>query len=149
MEIKLNKKQYKAMLKALYLSSIVLKAYRPKMMEKEIEQEKMLVELLANAGEFGLGHWVRVGNAGKMELTEEKEFDIYEAMEEFEQLTFWNELAYRLAQRDVEEVLSDEDILSMEIQKELDMEMEIQEKYEQEFNDNGLQNLRLISPKNN
>lgn len=149
MKFEINKKEYKALLKGLYLASAVLKSYRPELAEKEIVQEKLLKKLLEKAKDFELDHWVRKTNNQETLFNEEKEFEIYESIQEYEALIFWNELSYRLAERDLEEVLSEEDILAMSVGEELDKELEIQEKYEEEFVENGLQNLRLIHPEMN
>lgn len=155
MELNLTKKQYEAMVKSLYLSSAVLRSYRPdpelekQEVEEELEQEKLLEQLLKQAPQYDLAHWIRTDEDGKTVLTIEKEFSIYEQLEQFEALSFWNNLAENLAQRDLEEVLSDDDLMAMDLGEELEKELKIQEKYETEFIENGLQNLRLINPEHN
>ena len=146
MNLEINKKEYKTIIKSLYWASTVLKSFRPGMEDKEVNQDKLLKKLLPEAGQFEMWHWIKKDKKGQTILREEKEFDLYEVVEEFEILAFWNNLAQRLAQRDLEEVLSDEDILSMTLGDELDKEYEIQQKYEEEFVENGLQNIRLIHP---
>ncbi len=150
MKLNLNKEQYQALIKSLYLCSAVLKSYRPKSEEEdELVEEKLLEQLLQQAGQFDLAHWIRTDEEGKTILTIEEEFTMYEQLEEFEALSFWYNLAENLAQRDLEEVLSDEDLLKMELGDELEKEQQIQDKYEEEFLENGLQNLRLINPEHN
>lgn len=131
------------------MAGAILKSYRQDLSQTEIPTEKLLKQLLARATEFDLEHWISINKKGEVLFAEEKEYDIYDKIQQYEKLTFWHELPYRLAERDLEETLNEDDLMAMSIEEELDMEMNIQKKYEQEFRENGLQNLRLVKSSDN
>ena len=56
MQIEINKKEYKSLIKSLYWASAVLKSYRPKMVDKEINEEVLLKRLLGLANQFEMEH---------------------------------------------------------------------------------------------
>jgi hypothetical protein len=65
---------------------------------------------------------------------------------EFENNTFWDELMKRLAERDlIEEIGSEEEYYKMDTIKRINLQETVQEKYLNEFQENGIKNICLKS----
>ncbi len=144
-EITFNKKQLKTLIKSLFLANIVKSAYRPEEIDKTSKEEKLLIALLKHAATLGFSHWATPENK-TLRLEAMKGMEIYEDIQIFEALAFWNNLAEQLAERDMEELYGDAQHLEMSMGDSLNKEMDMEKKYIEEFEENGLQNLRLINP---
>lgn len=143
-DLSLDKKQLKLLIRSLALADFVRTSYQPDKVNKNTKEKKLLSQLLQHAGRMGFGHWVKGVKTPK--LDDMKEMDFYEDIQIFEALSFWNTLAQQLAERDMDEIYGDAQHLEMKISESLDKEMDLQDKYLEEFDENGLQNLRLINP---
>ena len=122
---------------------------RPSEIDKPSKSMVLLEKLLPHLIEAGSAHWLAKKENGGYKLKEEKEFEFYEEIQIFENLSFWSNLANRLAERDVEEAAGDEYYSTETFASELQAEMDIEDKYNEEFENNGLTNLRLIHPELN
>ena len=142
--ISFDKKQLKLLIKSLALADFVRTSYQPDKIHKNTKEKKMISYLLQFADQMGFGHWVR--GVKNPKLDDMKEMDFYEDIQVFEALSFWNTLAQQLAERDMDEIYGDAQHLEMKISESMDKELDIQDKYLAEFDQNGLQNLRLINP---
>ena len=143
-EISLDKKQLKLLIRSLALANFVRTSYQPDKVNKSTKENKLLRRLLTYAEQLGFGNWATSGP--KPKLKDMKEMDFYEDIQVFEALAFWNILGEQLAERDMEENYGDEQHLEMSLGESLNKELDIKDRYMDEFEENGLQNLRLIKP---
>ena len=143
-EISLNKKQLKLLIRSLSLANFVRTSYQPDKVNKSKKEIKLLRQLLSYAAQLGFSSWAT--NGPKPKLKELKEMDFYEDIQIFENLAFWNILGEQLAERDMEEIYGDDQHLEMSLGESLNKELDIKDRYMEEFEENGLQNLRLIKP---
>ncbi len=144
-QIILNKKQLKLLIKSLYLADVVKTSYCPDKLKKISKEKKLMAEFLPLAIEMGFGHWMKSFNPP--ELDDLKEMDIYEDIQIFENLSFWSNLSQLLAERDLEELYGVE--VHLDLEKSLKKELDLEDSYSKEFEENGLLNLRLIRPTEN
>lgn len=147
MEIRLSltKAQYKALISLASWGMYLRTAYRLDPQDRRYPHgEEVMNEILKHFESYALVDWVKV-EKGQVLLDELKEMELYETVQEYDELFFWNSLAERLALRDIEEKYDDEDILSMSIVEELNEQDEIERSYLDEFEEHGLENFRLAS----
>ncbi|MDO8504409.1 MAG: hypothetical protein Q7S36_00975 [Candidatus Liptonbacteria bacterium] len=101
-EVKFSKAQFFALMKAVYLGNWVANATRTKRTEKEYEELESYI--FSHAAEFGFGKYVDDEPAGGREYFPNREFEegtgVDKLHEEYDNETFWEELAERLGERD-------------------------------------------------
>lgn len=76
-------------------------------------------------------------------FTQKKEFEIHEVIDEYDNDTFWDELPMRLARRDLEINHTTEELKNMSDDERMKKLYDREEVYQDEFEENGLKNLRL------
>jgi|UniRef100_A0A7C6E9Y0 hypothetical protein len=145
MEIKLTKKQYENLLRLVYLGNWVINSIRPpdELIEKYEELEQYIFSLAESAG---LGKYVVFAKEDNRfyptpELEEDPELCQY--LEEYDTRTFWDELIYRLARRDLIRHYGIDEIKKMDPKERIVKESRFIEKYAQEFEKHGIEYLRL------
>ena len=113
----------------------------PDLSLKEIEQH-----IYANAKEFDLENMVDFDDTHKKFLPSAKfEDEMSTLIQEYDDFTFWDELAWQMAERDFAKKFDHAQILCMtdeEIFREKNL---IADRYFDEFSTNGLENLKLES----
>ena len=146
MKINFTKKEYQTLLETVYLADWVLHAHLEKKTEETREYRDLEQKILGRANEFGMENYVE-HNVKTNENFLNKEFTtankIVRHIEEFENATFWEELLERLARRDFVREYGEEAILNMPIGERFEKEMFIQQKYDKEFEKNGLEHLKV------
>ena len=75
----------------------------------------------------------------------EEETQVRDFIEEYEDASFWEELTFRLADRDIDRKMNGKPPKNFE--EHVAMFTKIQSKYEEEFEKNRLENLELVSAK--
>lgn len=144
MTIELSEKQYRILVKAIYWAEWLKN--NDKMEEEFDEEGNEIFDLeqyvFSHAKEFNCNDLVDPKTVeGEFLPTAELEDQAMDAILEYEDYVFWSELAERLAQRDLEELPQDERSPVMEyVQAE-----ELADKYMEEFEKKGLENLRLVN----
>jgi hypothetical protein len=147
MKINFTKKEYQTLVEMLLAADWVITGHE----DEEREETKPYRELRKKV----LSHHEEMGMAEAFAYSEQEdeyfETAAYEAsaphmrfIEEYTEQVFWEELASRLAARDLaaEETLVVEGARSEE--ERLTRLFEVNERYEEEFSENGLANLRLV-----
>jgi hypothetical protein len=147
MKINFTKKEYQTLVEMLLVADWVITGHE----EEERETTKPYKELRKKV----LSHHKEMGMADAFEYSPEHdeyfETAAYEAngphmrfIDEYDEQVFWEELATRLAHRDIaaEETLSVKEPLGeTELTKKL---VELIARYEEEFAENGLDNIRFV-----
>jgi hypothetical protein len=148
MKINFNKEQYEVLIKAVYLGNWMVNS-----MEEESSNEKYnSIEeyVLSFAKDFGLEQYADYTEGEKkycpsQELEDDPEID--EQIHRYDDYTFWDKLIYNLARRDLTRKYGDRPVAKMPPEELLNKEQPFIEKYEKEFEDNGLNNLMIKPPK--
>ncbi|HZK52740.1 MAG TPA: hypothetical protein VFC84_00850 [Desulfosporosinus sp.] len=147
MKINFTKKEYVKLLDVLYIADWIMNAFHSEERVETKEYKDLEQNLFRFAKTFGVDDLITLDSGGG-EFMPTKEFEeespALEFIEEYEVESFWDELIGQLAKRDLilkhgpqimKLVFEDEDI-----NRELET---LEEKYAQEFKENGLSNLRL------
>jgi hypothetical protein len=138
--ITLTKEEISILLKLVYTGSFVLKPEDDT--EKTIDDliQKILLVAKVNKAYRGIEYNQEIN---EYMLTEKAEEAIEEEFEEFVEESFWEELLFRLGQRDLIKEVGEKEYRKMEEKELEERQEEVEEKYREEFEKNGIRNLRL------
>ncbi len=147
MKVEFTKEQYASLMKLVYLGNYMANGNR---MDDEVIDDFNDLEdyIFGKAKEAGLERYVDEGTnedegdpiAYPSELLDE---EVSEYIEEFESQIFWDELIDLLTKRDMIKKYGEDKLEAMEIEDLISKESEIYDKYAEEFNDKGIENLYL------
>ena len=142
MTINLTPKQYRSLLKAIYWAGWMKSAMKTEMDAEGMEIEALQQHIYSNTEQFQTQDWVTyVEELEGYYPTQTMEAAVHPVIDEFENDSFWDELINRLAQRDTlkkhrMDNIQEPAVFLAKLQPFL-------EKYEDEFERNGLENLRV------
>jgi hypothetical protein len=144
MNITGTKEEFKTLLELIYAGNILVNGMRSKE-ERVQEYAQMEQQVFAMAKDFELEGMVAYSEEFQeyMPTAEYEEEGIDEYIDAYDTHVFWEELVMRLARRDALNYAGDID-QTITKQKLSEMQMQLEEKYEEEFEENGLANLKLI-----
>lgn len=145
MKIEFTKEQFENLIKLVYLGNWMANANRTG--DKIKKYENLEDYVFSFAKDFGLDEYVDDEDAAKGKFFPtrffEEETDVDEIRDEYEDDTFWNELPDRLGERDFFKKYSQEEREKM-TQKERFLKMqECVIKWEEEFEENGIERLGM------
>src|SRR6266566_4067134 len=110
--IELTKKQFKALLKAVYLGNWMANAQRVD--DKKKDYESIEDYIFSLAPQFGFDKYMDHDETDDYPTGYfEETTDVDELHDEYDEETFWNELADRLGERDFFEKYTKEEIVNM------------------------------------
>jgi hypothetical protein len=145
MELKLTKSQYETLLRLVYLGNAVANDYRTDDIDAETDALESLI--FGKAHEAGLGKYAEFDEGeGRTFPTQAAEEAWNPDLDDYRNDVFWDELEYRLADRDLSERYGEGYDRTMEMAEIERLENEIVEKYYQEFAKNGVKNLMIVRP---
>jgi hypothetical protein len=145
MDLKLNKSQYETLLRMVFLGNWVINGFKDK--GKETATDDLENYLYAKARDFGLGDRIVYDeDADAHFLTAEHEEPLLEELDAYKNDVFWDELMYRLADRDLVARFGEDNVDSMNPDERTKLENELADQYYKEFDANGLDNLKLVRP---
>jgi hypothetical protein len=142
-KIAFNPLLFKQLLQVIYLGRWMAASHRddPDISLKEIEQH-----IYAHAKDFGLEQLIDFDSTHKKYLPSAAfEEEMSSTIQEYDDFTFWDELAWQMAERDFDRKFDHAQILCMtddEIFREKNL---IADRYFDEFSTKGLENLKLIN----
>lgn len=147
MNIECSREQFKTLMDLVYAGNLLINGNRSQ--ENRISQyeemEQMIYKLaVAN----GFTDYIEYSEEYKEYMPthqyEEDEFNDY--IDAYDTAVFWEELVMRLARRDALNYAGDvnPDVTKAELKK---MQMELEEKYEDEIERNGIMNLKIVTLK--
>lgn len=141
MKIDMTEEQYKTLLKMVYLGNWMVNSIKSEP-EKEFEDFEQHVFSLAK--DFGFSTYVGFDGEGKAYFpTEvfEEETGVVDMIGEYNMYTVWEELVLALSKRDLIAEYGDEKAEGMTEEELMEKEYPLILKYEEEFRENGFENL--------
>jgi flagellar motor component MotA len=152
MKVDLSEKEYRVLLDILYIAEWVLTACKVERDPRVEKYEEIVQRFYSLAEEMGCEKLMEFDDhLGKFFPTRKYEDSSKSMMfvEEFEEDTFWDELVHRLSYRDViNHVGGIAKLKELPLQKQFELEAPFEQKYYEEFEKNGLNNL-IIEGKEN
>lgn len=146
MENKLTKKQYKSLLRALdvagFIYGIMGDTVDKKYKKQSKENDDLIDEILKYADQFGQTAFVEKFE-GKNVLSDDYSNKILEDIAEFEEYVFWDNLVSKLSLKGMHEKYSPEEIEKMEEMDFLKGIWELEEKYHEILEKDGIDNFEL------
>lgn len=148
MQITLTKEQYKDLTKMVYLGDWMINAIRSGAPGDELIQKYRDLEqyIFSFVREVELEDWIMFDEGLKRFFpTAEFEWnpEIKKYHNEYDNDTFWEELVHRLAERDFVKHYGEEKIKKMAPRERFEKEEPFLEKYDREFVENGIENLKI------
>lgn len=144
-EIKLTKKEYGDLLDLVYLGEWMINGIR--LHGEEIQKyENILQHIYSHAGDAGLKNLIEfIEEHNEFSPTKEFEEDleINQYMDEYDDENFWDELVDRLARRDFIKEYGEDAVKKMSWDERIEKEHPFIEKYEEEFEEDGIENLKI------
>ncbi|OGQ48135.1 MAG: hypothetical protein A3I09_04505 [Deltaproteobacteria bacterium RIFCSPLOWO2_02_FULL_47_10] len=143
MQIELTKDEYRRLLIMASIGNIVINGYRTDDIIEEFE--KMMNHLCKYAKDFGETEFVDSKPDEKGIYWETIRLDDvgHEYLDEYDDEAFWEELADRLASREMEKQHGKGGLAKMSKEESLKKFWEIEEMFNEEFYNNGIDNLQL------
>lgn len=144
MKIECTKEEFRTLLDLVYAGNILINSTRSQ--EERIEEyAQMEQKIFALAKSFGLEDLIEYdeefGEYMPTHEFEESEFNEY--IDEYDTRVFWEELIMRLARRDALNYVGDVDPEMTKAQLK-EMQLGLEEKYEEEIEANGIANLKIV-----
>lgn len=148
MKIDFTKKEYRLLLDLLSIADWVMSAHKTDPDERVTPYAALQQKIFSLAAEFGCDDLISYDEslAGYYPTVAfENESDDQIFIEEYDEDCFWDMLAGRLAQRDLVDELGPDAFLETEPAERMTMEDKHADKYLDEFEANGIMNLRITS----
>lgn len=147
MNIELTPEQYRTLLKTIFIANWILPDEIDEEHSDSIEKFQNLFQtVLVKAGDFGAKDLVEYDEESKEHILGHEmdhDSDLMHVLEEFNDRNFWEELLYRLVSRDMIEKFGEKTLEEMEPEERMEKEQDFFDRYGDEFETNGLDNLRL------
>ena len=144
MKINFTKRQYEDLMKLVYLGAWMINSHRTDNIEDRYEELEQYI--LSFSEEFGAEKYVEFDEELNRFFTTrefEEETEIEQYKEEYDDNTFWDELIYRLARRDLIKTYGEAAVFTMTTDELLDKEQPFIDRYELEFERYGIDNLEI------
>ena len=145
MKIECTKEEFKVLLDMVYAGNILINSMRSQ--EEKIEEYANMEQFfLSKAKEYGLENIAEYDEEYSEYIPtreyEDEDFNGY--IDEYETRVFWEELIMRLARRDALNYAGDvdQDITKAALKE---MQLKLEDKYEEEIEANGIMNLKVIT----
>ncbi len=145
MKINLSKKQYRTLVKLIYLGTWLANAHRTDDIIEEFEELEQYI--FSFCKDFGMENDFEYDESLKrFYLTDEfiENSGIDKLIDEYNLDTFWEELIHMMADKDLLETYGEKGLKEMDIEKLTEKKILLLDLYEKEFSENGIKNLRVI-----
>jgi hypothetical protein len=143
MKMNITKTQYEQLLKLVYMGLWVADVLDEDQ-EREFYETEQLI--LSSAKDFGLGGYVEYAEDSREHLFSQ-EFEetsgVMEYIDAYDDNSFWDELMHRLAYRDVINEIGEDRFSKMSVEERVERQEPYFQKYEKEFQRNGLDNVAV------
>lgn len=144
MKINFTKKQYEDLVKLVYLGTWMVNAHRT---DDRVEKYEELEQyILSFYKDFGMENFILFDEELKRFFPTkefEEETDVEQYIDEYNNDIFWEELIDRLARRDFIRAYGEENLLKMTWEERFEKEQPFIDKYDEEFEKNGIENLDI------
>ncbi|MFN3740604.1 MAG: hypothetical protein ACK4TF_08040 [Thermodesulfovibrionales bacterium] len=145
MKINFTKKQFQSLIKLIHLGNWMANVHR---IDETIEEFNELEQYILSFGkDFGMEDHIEYDEGLKQFfLTQEyiENSGLEDLIDSYNDEIFWVELVTRLSERDVIEKYGIKEAKNMGPEELISKKLPFWEIYEKEFEENGLQNLRII-----
>lgn len=144
MKINFTQKEFEALFDMANLADWMLHAHRVE--DEKDDYDSLLQKILSHAKDFGLGDQVQYDEDLKQYFTtrDYEESDRIEGViQTYEEESFWDELALRLATRDLIRRFGEQRYRSMKPEERVSLQLEREEMYTSEFSRNGLDSTHI------
>ena len=138
-QIEFSKAQYRTLLKLIYLGEWLHESYQ----DQESKDVKDLVQLIYSyTYEEDAEKMIEFSDKLRTYFpTKAMEQIIHRIVDEYDEYTFWEELVHNMANKDFYEKYGEELISQMSLEEKITQEQPFIDKYMDEFETNGLNNL--------
>lgn len=146
MQIDFSKEEYRTFLEILEIADWILFAHRTDEPEDRKTYQDFEQKVFSYAEAFGFGDLIVYDEEmGKYFPTREHDENspVRPFIDEFENETFWDELADRLADRDMLRELGESKLLSMTREQRFRTHLDFEERYHKEFEEHGIERLEI------
>lgn len=144
--IEFDKKQYEALVRVLQIAGSVYDILSDMVDERydapADEVEDLTSWILAKAGEFGMANIVEIFE-GKNVLKDSVMDRYADDLTEYEEWAFWDVFAHKLADREMARRYKKDGAPRLNLEKLLNIHIELEEKYEKEFDEHGLDHVEI------
>ncbi|SDJ89798.1 hypothetical protein [Sediminibacillus albus] len=138
-KLELSQGEYQKLIEMAYLGNWLVNAHRNEEIKEYSDLEKKIFSNYKEAGmEDEVNHYPDLDDMYEFENSYEEKLHTY--IKDYEDYNFWEELTYRLANRDLLRELGPVGKLQ---NKDIERRLELAEKYEDEFVKNGLKNVKV------
>ena len=142
MKINFTKEQYETLLKTVYMGNWVANSTAEE--EEENPFDALEEYVFSFAKDYGLGHYadyIEEGNTYYPSLLIEEDEEVDGYIQNYDNCIFWDKLIFNLSRRDMEKEYGKAALEKMFDDELFLKERVFAEKYEKEFEKNGLKNL--------
>ncbi len=148
MKVDITREEYQNLLDILSMADWVMTGHKTKEDRRTAPYDALIQKFFALAQEQGFGSLVeRDPLRGDYYLTSEFEANSrsWEFIDEFADDSFWDELSHRMTERDVARQAGGfENLQAMSREERSALEGPIQERYDNEFYENGIDRLQIV-----
>jgi hypothetical protein len=138
-KINITNKQYRALIQLIYAGNWVVNGHRNEPLKEYEDLDQYIFSL---AKQFGMDNLITHDiKFDSYFPTQEFEDKLHEFIDEYEEVSFWDELERRLASRDLDR----EGKRYESPHERMQQLFEIESKYAEEFNENGLKNVKVMN----
>ena len=147
MKIEFSKNELKTLLELLYLGEYLFSFSENNYTEKKNKYSKLMQKIFANVEKAELKEYVERFDKNEICFSRklDDDEDVQEIINNHENISFWMELIWRLADRDIEKKIGSEKFSGMDFSEQIEIRFEAEEVYEREFEKYGLKNLKILN----
>ena len=142
MKIEVTKEQLDKLARLVYLGNWMANSWRNEDVIEEYDEVESLI--LNEANKHGLGEYSELDEVEKKYVpSHELEEKMTDLVDFYNDNTFWDQLIFRMADRDYVRKYGEEAMSELETEKGTAREKPLLEKYEKEFNEHGLDRMEI------
>ena len=142
MKIELTKEQLDKLARLVYLGNWMANSWRNEDVIEEYDEIESLI--LNEANKHGFSEYSELDEVEKKYVpSHELEEKMAELVDFYNDNTFWDQLIFRMADRDYVRKYGEEAMSELETDKGMEREKPLLEKYEKEFNEHGLDRIEV------
>ena len=145
MKIDFTKNEYRFLLDMVEMAEWVLNSRKTDSSDEVKEYSEVYQKILSHAKEMGFENLITYDENldGYYATAEYEESEHMRYIEEFEDDVFWEALPHRLAVRDLVEQFGEKKYMEMEFEERVSKILDLEEIYNKELEENGIDNLRF------
>lgn len=149
MKIHFTKNEYRTLLEILAMAEWVMHAHETEPNPELAPYDQLTQKLLSYARDFKSDDLVehsKESNTYYNNILEEFDSPVSNIMREYELESFWEELCYRLGERDLIDELGQQETQALEYPERAEKIADHSQKYYEEFEERGLKHLKIVAP---